>query len=107
MNRKHMHALAGANPLCRYPGGVQELKKVFPTVLAVPFDAQQPEFQSSAEVPWQGVLAYKRYEIAIYSLPLPMAIVCRSARRSGAVYAAYRVSPLPLYPHPQLMLGRV
>jgi len=36
------------------------------------------------------VLSYKRFEWALESLPTPTAIICKSANRASAVFAAFK-----------------
>lgn len=74
-------------------GGFEELSKIYPTSKYVPLDPNASEFQpddANLEVPWKRVLAYKRFEYALQCQPLPTALVCKTARRAGAVYAAFR-----------------
>eukprot|EP00981_Chlorochromonas_danica_P008463 scaffold2193_cov179-Ochromonas_danica.AAC.42 len=76
-----------------FPGGFAELKRVYTATLHVPFDPNALEYQpdnSLLAVPWQRVLAYKRYEEALLRLPLPTVLACKSGRRASAVYAAFR-----------------
>jgi protein tyrosine phosphatase (PTP) superfamily phosphohydrolase (DUF442 family) len=56
-----------------------------------PLDACHSAYQADvASNPNVAILAYKRFEAAIDSLPAPIAIVCKSATRASAVLAAYK-----------------
>jgi protein tyrosine phosphatase (PTP) superfamily phosphohydrolase (DUF442 family) len=62
----------------------------------ISLNSSDPEYnvtQSNVPIfPWQSLLAYKKFEEAIDSMPKPLLIACRSANRASAVFAAYKVS---------------
>lgn len=78
-----------------FPEGAAGFRKAFGSeeaVAHVPYDSALPEYQVSAPlpVPWQKILAYRKYEEALATLPAPAAIICKTSRRASAVYAAYK-----------------
>lgn len=60
----------------------------------IPLDPNAAEFNlhqgSSPTFPWQHIATYKRFEEAINTLPTPLVISCKSARRASAVLAAFK-----------------
>jgi sulfur dioxygenase len=78
-----------------FPEGFQALSCQFEDGAAehVPLDPSRPEFSGDnekLEFPWQPILAFRNFENAILRLPLPTVIVCKTATRASAVYAAYK-----------------
>lgn len=67
------------------------MQSQFAKALSCPFDPSNPEFQVGNTDIHRAVLAYKRFEDALDSLPTPTAIMCKSANRASAVLAAYKV----------------
>lgn len=83
--------------MCSFPEGFQALSCQFADGAAehVPLDPSRPEFSgdnSKLQFPWQPILTFRNFENAILRLPLPTVIVCKTATRASAVYAAYKVS---------------
>jgi len=71
--------------------GYQGCREVFPHSIHIPLVAASPEYQSSVEDNADAaVLSYKRFEFALKSLPTPTAIICKSANRASAVFAAFK-----------------
>jgi hypothetical protein len=75
--------------LHRCEGGLGLLQDIFPKVIASPLDSSLPVYQGRPD-PQLAVLAYKRFEHAIDSLPRPTVIMCKSSARASAVLAAYQ-----------------
>lgn len=66
---------------------------MFPHSIHIPLVASSPEYQSTGvgdDYFHAAVLSYKRYEYALDSLPTPTAIICKSANRASAVFAAFK-----------------
>jgi sulfur dioxygenase len=78
--------------------GFQALQDAFPAgcVAHIPIPSSPPippEFSgdnTNLEYPFQAVKTFRKMEDALDRLPRPTAIVCKSGRRAGAVFAAYR-----------------
>jgi len=78
-----------------FPEGFSALSAQFADGAAkhVPLDPSRPEFSgdnSKLQFPWQPILTYRNFEYAILRLPLPTVIVCKTATRASAVYAAFK-----------------
>lgn len=87
-------AAASNTPISqRLIGGFQECREVFPHSIHIPLVSSSPEYQSAGagdDYSHAAVLSYKRFEWALESLPTPTAIICKSANRASAVFAAFK-----------------
>jgi len=67
-----------------------------PVSFAAPIPPEFSGDNANLTYPFQAVTTYRKMEDALERLPRPTAIICKSGRRAGAVYAAYRAVKLHL-----------
>ena len=72
-------------------GGFPACSSGFKNSIQVPFDPSSPQFQTGGgKSPYEALLQFNAFQSAIDSMPKPLIIICKSARRAGAVLAAYK-----------------
>lgn len=74
-------------------GGFATIASKFPSgnAIHVALNPSAPAFQVDCD-PIKAVEMYTEFEKALDSLARPTVIICKSARRAGLVYAAYKVN---------------
>jgi hypothetical protein len=73
-------------------GGYSVIAEHFPAEnsIHIPLNPADAAYQSNCETV-TAVRSYSQFESALDKLQRPTAIVCKSARRAGVIYAAYKV----------------
>lgn len=75
-------------------GGFAGVQSIFPSSEFVPLDVSHGAYKPEEGINIHSIEEYKKFERALDTLERPTALVCKSARRAGAVYTAYSVRSL-------------
>ena len=74
----------------RYLNGFQDIKENFKYSVHVPLNPNLSEYQIQNNDKMKAILAYKNFEYGLENLQPPVVIVCKSANRASAIYAAFK-----------------
>ena len=79
------------------------LPKYFPASACLQLNSAHPVYQpDTASRPDEAIAVFKEFKAALDGLSRPVAIICKTATRASAVYAAYELVRCFSYDHDSL-----